>query len=104
LAPPSGSRFEANPMYQRRYWSERMFELVAAYRALAEEEGMSLLELSYAWLAGREVVDAILVGPATVEHLDAAIDACSRRLSPEAARRIDAIHAEHVGTDASYAR
>lgn len=103
-APPSGSRFESNRLYQRRYWSERMLELTAAYRAVAAEEGMSLLELSYAWLAGRDVVDAILLGPATVEHLDAAVDACRRQLSPEATRRIDAIHAEHLGTDASYAR
>jgi len=102
--PPSGSRFDSNRLYQRRYWSERMLELVAAYRALATEEGMSLLELSYAWLASREVVDAILLGPATADHLDAAVDACGRRLSPEATRRIDAIHAEHLGTDASYAR
>jgi aryl-alcohol dehydrogenase-like predicted oxidoreductase len=103
-APPSGSRFDANRLYQRRYWSERMLELTAAYRAVATEEGMSLLEMSYAWLAARDVVDAILLGPATVEHLDAAVDACGRRLSPEAARRIEAIHAEHLGTDASYAR
>lgn len=102
--PPSGSRFDGNRLYQRRYWTERMLERTADYRAVALEEGMSLLAMSYAWLAGRDVVDAILLGPATVEHLDAAVDACARRLSPEAVKRIDRIHAEHAGTDASYAR
>ncbi|EYF00993.1 aldo/keto reductase [Chondromyces apiculatus DSM 436] len=102
--PPSGSRLGGNRLYQRRYWTERMLELVAAYRAVAVESGMSLLELSYAWLARREVVDAILLGPATVEHLDAAVDACERDLPHEVERRIEGIHAEHIGTDATYAR
>ncbi|XXT18020.1 aldo/keto reductase [Sorangium sp. So ce429] len=103
-APQAGSRFEGNRLYQRRYWSGRMFELAASYAAVAADEGMSLLELSYAWLAGRDVVDSILVGPVRAEHLDAAADATQRALSPEAARRMDALYRDHVGTDASYAR
>ncbi|WP_437777982.1 aldo/keto reductase [Sorangium sp. So ce1097] len=103
-AAQAGSRFEDNRLYQRRYWSQRMFELASGYAAVAADEGMSLLELSYAWLAGRDVVDSILVGPARVEHLDAAVDATRRAISPEAARRMDALHRDHLGTDASYAR
>ncbi|MGK3999506.1 aldo/keto reductase [Sorangium sp. So ce1024] len=103
-AAQAGSRFADNRLYQRRYWSRRMFDLAAGYAAVAADEGMSLLELSYAWLAGRDVVDSILVGPARVEHLDAAIDATRRAISPEAARRMDALHRDHLGTDASYAR
>ncbi|WP_438016118.1 aldo/keto reductase [Sorangium sp. So ce315] len=103
-AAQAGSRFEDNRLYQRRYWSQRMFELASGYAAVAADEGMSLLELSYAWLAGRDVVDSILVGPARAEHLDAAIDATRRAISPEAARRMDALHRDHLGTDASYAR
>ncbi|WP_437966387.1 aldo/keto reductase [Sorangium sp. So ce260] len=103
-AAQAGSRFEGNRLYQRRYWSARMFELAASYAAVAADEGMSLLSLSYAWLAGREVVDSILVGPARAEHLDAAADAIQRPLSPGAARRMDALYRDHQGTDASYAR
>ncbi|WP_437575998.1 aldo/keto reductase [Sorangium sp. So ce887] len=103
-AAQAGSRFEGNRLYQRRYWSARMFELAASYAAVAAAEGMSLLSLSYAWLAGREVVDSILVGPVRAEHLDAAADAIQRPLSPEAARRMDALYRDHLGTDANYAR
>ena len=103
-APQAASRFQDNRMYQRRYWSERMFELVEALKGIAADEGRSLVELAYAWAAGREVVDSILVGPGTVAHLDAAIDACALSLSPEAARRMDALHQAHLGTDATYAR
>ncbi len=99
-----GSRFDKNQMYQRRYWSPRMFEVVEQYRALAEAEGMSLLDFAYAWLAGAPGVDSILVGPGTVEHLDAAIDACQKVLSPEAREKAAEIHKAYVGTDATYAR
>lgn len=103
-AAEKGSRFDKNRMYQGRYWSERFFDLVDAYAEVAREEGTSLVDLSYAWLAGRPHVDSILVGPASVAHLDAALDAVGRTLSPAAGERIDAIHRAYLGTDASYVR
>jgi aryl-alcohol dehydrogenase-like predicted oxidoreductase len=103
-APVKGSRFDKNRMYEGRYWSPRFFDLVDAYAAVAKEAGMSLVELSYAWLAAQPHVDSILVGPATMEHLDAALDACARALPPEVGGRIDAIHRAYLGTDASYVR
>lgn len=101
---PKGSRFENNRLYQQRYWTDRFFDLVGAYQAVASAAGMSLVELAYAWLAGRARVDSILVGPATVEQLDAAIDGCGRTLSAETRARIDEIHTAFAGTNASYAR
>jgi aryl-alcohol dehydrogenase-like predicted oxidoreductase len=103
-APTRGSRFDKNRMYEGRYWSDRFFDLVDAYTAVAREAGMSLVELSYAWLAAQPHVDSILVGPATVEHLDAALDACTRTLAPEVRAQVDAVHRSYLGTDASYVR
>jgi aryl-alcohol dehydrogenase-like predicted oxidoreductase len=101
---PAGSRFDGNRLYQRRYWSERLFELAGRFTAVAEAAGLSLLALSYAWLAGRPGVDSVLVGPGTVEHLDAALDACARRLPPEVVAKADDVYREWLGTDATYAR
>ncbi|WP_331107724.1 aldo/keto reductase [Archangium sp.] len=101
---PSGSRFDGNRLYQRRYWSERLFELAGHLKTVAEAAGLSLLELSYAWLAGRPGVDSVLVGPATVEHLDAALDACAKPLPPEVVAKADDVYREWLGTDATYAR
>jgi aryl-alcohol dehydrogenase-like predicted oxidoreductase len=103
-APPAGSRFEKNPIYRRRYFTDRMLDLVEACRALAAEAGMNLVELAYAWLAERPGVDSILVGPGSVAHLDAALDGCARTLSSEVRARADALHRDFLGTDASYAR
>ena len=103
-APPKGSRFDGNAMYQRRYWSDRFFELVDTYAAVATDAQMSLVDLAYAWLAARPGVDSILLGPGTVAHLDAAIDACARDLPGATLSRIDEIHTAFLGTDARYAR
>jgi aryl-alcohol dehydrogenase-like predicted oxidoreductase len=103
-APGKGSRFDDNAMYQRRYWTRAMFDRVERLRAVANDEGRSLVELSYAWVASRPDVDSILVGPASVDQLDQAIDAIGRPLSGEALARIDELWREWSGTDTAYAR
>ncbi len=103
-AAPKGSRFDGNALYMRRYWTDAMFDRVDALRAIAESENMSLVELSYAWVAARAGVDSILVGPVTVEHVDAAIDACEKRLSPAALTKIEELDRTSRGTDTHYVR
>jgi len=99
-----GSRFDKNKLYQSRYWNDRFFDLVDAYKALARKVGMSLLDFAYAWLAGSPVVDSILVGPASVAHLDAGLSALEKRVPDELRAEADAIHRAFQGTDATYAR
>jgi aryl-alcohol dehydrogenase-like predicted oxidoreductase len=91
-------------MYQRRFWSREMFARIEQVAEVARAEGCSLVELAYAWLASRPDVDSILVGAATVEHLDQAIDAVERVLSQDAAKKLDALAREWSGTDTNYVR
>ena len=101
---PRGSRFDANAFYQRRYWTRPMFEHVEELRAVASSEGLSMVQLAYAWLASRAGVDSVLVGPASVAHLDEAVDAVGRSLSPAPLGRIDELWREWSGTDTNYVR
>ncbi len=103
-APEKGSRFDANAMYQGRYWTRAMFERVDAVAETARADAMTIVELAYAWVAARPGVDSIIVGPATVEQLDSAIDAVGRKLSPEGHRRLDDLWREWAGTDTNYVR
>lgn len=102
--PVAGSRFHGNAMYQRRYWTRTMFDRVEELRGAADREGCSLVELAYAWVASRADVDSVLVGPGSVAQLDEAIDAVTRRLSPETLTRIDQLGSEWLGTDTHYVR
>ncbi|HET7787468.1 MAG TPA: aldo/keto reductase [Myxococcales bacterium] len=103
-APEPGSRFDRNPMYQRRYLNDRFFDLADAFAGLAAEAGRTPVALAYQWVAARPGVDSILLGPATVEQLDAALDAVEQPLPAEVVERADELYRAFQGTDASYAR
>ncbi|MEQ1571236.1 MAG: aldo/keto reductase [Myxococcota bacterium] len=100
--PPAGGRFARNKLYQGRYWRRASFEAVEALRGVANDAGTTLVGLAYGFVRGAPGVDSVLVGPATVDHLDQALAAGP--LSDEARRRVVAIGVERDGTDASYAR
>lgn len=100
----AGARFENNPMYQRRYQTNRFFELADAFAQLAAEAGRTPVELAYQWAAARPGVDSILLGPASVGQLDAAIDAVARPLPKEVVDKADELYRAFQGTDAAYAR
>ena len=104
LGPPPGSRFATNKLYTGRYWTPGMHAAAAALRDAAELHGVSSIDLAYGWLRDRPGVDSVLVGPATVAHLDDALAAWSRPLPPELLARADEIHAGMTATDARYAR
>jgi aryl-alcohol dehydrogenase-like predicted oxidoreductase len=99
-----GTRFDKNALYQKRYWTAPFFARVEAYGDLAKTENMSLVDLAYAFLAAHPQVDSILVGPGSVAHLDAAIDARAKTISPEGRKKIEELQVEFQGTNASYAR
>ena len=99
-----GSRFDKNRLYQGRYFTDVMFDRVGAVAELARAEQMSLLELSYAWLAGAPGVDSILLGPASVKQLEEGVAACARGLSPEVRGLVDALYRVWLGTDTYYVR
>jgi aryl-alcohol dehydrogenase-like predicted oxidoreductase len=102
--PPPGSRFDANETYQRRYLSGRMFAFAEAWRRIAAREGRAPADVAHAWVAAQPGVDSILIGPGTVAHLDAALDALERALSDEALAAIAELQRAFDGTDARYAR
>jgi aryl-alcohol dehydrogenase-like predicted oxidoreductase len=103
-AAPRGSRFDGNAFYQRRYWTRPMFQRVEELRGIASSEGMSMVQLAYGWVASRPGVDSVLVGPASVAHLDDAADAIGRSPSPASLARIDELWREWSGTDTNYVR
>lgn len=103
-ATQKGSRFDGNRLYQGRYFTDVMFDRVEALSELARAEGMSLLELSYAWLAGASGVDSILLGPASARQLEEGLAACRRGLTPEVRGLVDALHRMWLGTDTYYVR
>jgi aryl-alcohol dehydrogenase-like predicted oxidoreductase len=90
---PSSQRAERIPS---RYdmslpGNQRKLEAVDALAKLAEEAGMTLIELALAFVIRHPAVTAAIIGPRTMEHLESQITAAEITLSDEVLDRIDEI-------------
>ena len=89
--PPADSRFgwgEYGRMYQRRYWSDRMFDVAEAVEAVAGEVGVSPARVALAWLLAQPDVTAPIVGASRPEQLDDSVGAPEVQLSSEQLDRL----------------
>src|SRR5579884_865358 len=89
--PPVGSRFalgEYGRSYRRRYWDDRMFDVVETVTEVARELGASPAQVALAWLLAQPVVTTPIVGASRPEQLDDDVGALRVRLSPEQLDRL----------------
>jgi aryl-alcohol dehydrogenase (NADP+) len=69
---PKGTRFTlgtAGSMYQQRYWHEREFETIEAFRALARDVGTSMTTLAVAWVLSNPAITAPIIGASRPDQL-----------------------------------
>lgn len=78
---PQEGRFGSSrlaSMYTERYWDEDLFKGIEALTALAEDAGISLIELSLRWLAYHQSVDSLLLGGSKASQLESNIAAIAK--------------------------
>ena len=101
--PLPGTRFthpSAGPTYQERYWHERELATVDALRVLADEAGMSMVQLAVAWVLANPVVTSPIVGATRPEQLDEVVAAVDKTLDAGLKARLDALTADYrLGDD-----
>jgi aryl-alcohol dehydrogenase-like predicted oxidoreductase len=71
--------------------NQRKLEAADALARLAEEAGMTLIELAIAFVIRHPAVTAAIIGPRTMEHLESQLKAADVELSEEILDRIDEI-------------
>jgi aryl-alcohol dehydrogenase-like predicted oxidoreductase len=89
--PPADSRFGwggYGQMYQRRYWSERMFDVVEAVAEVGGELGASAAQVALAWLLAQPGVSAPIVGASRPEQLEDSVRALDIGLSGDQQDRL----------------
>jgi 1-deoxyxylulose-5-phosphate synthase len=89
--PPADSRFgwgEYGRMYQRRYWSDRMFDVAEAVEEVGHELGVSPARVALAWLLAQRDVTAPIVGASRPDQLNDSVAALDLRLSSEQLDRL----------------
>jgi aryl-alcohol dehydrogenase-like predicted oxidoreductase len=92
-AEPSSRRAQMLP---QRYdlsmpENQRKLEAAEALAQLAEENGMTLIEMALAFVIHHPAVTAAIIGPRTMEHLESQLPAADVKLSDEVLDRIDEI-------------
>jgi aryl-alcohol dehydrogenase-like predicted oxidoreductase len=71
--------------------NQRKLEAAQALGELAEEVGISLIEMALAFVVNHPAVTAAIIGPRTMEQLESQLPAAETTLSAEVLERIDEI-------------
>ena len=84
--------------------NQRKLEAVESLAQLAEDAGITLIELSIAFVIRHQGVTSAIIGPRTAEHLDSQLSAADITLSDDVLDRIDEIVAPglNVNIDGGY--
>ena len=98
VEPPRSTRAERIP---HRYdmslpANQRKLEAADALATLADEAGMTLIELAIAWAINHPAVTAAIIGPRTMEQLESQLPAADVVLDAATLDRIDEIVAPGV--------
>lgn len=102
--PEEGTRFSM-AMYRDRYWNRAQFDAVESLQVIAAGEGMSLIELSFRWLLSRPLVDCVIVGASSTEHLKTNVEACEGpALDDDVRARCDEVWQRLKGAAPAYNR
>jgi aryl-alcohol dehydrogenase-like predicted oxidoreductase len=79
--------------------NQRKLEAADALANLAEEAGMTLIEMALAFVLRHPAVTAPIIGPRTMEHLESQLPAADVKLSADVLDRIDEIVAPGVNVN-----
>jgi len=91
---PDGARFTLWPNYFTRYAHPNTMKAVEKYATLAKEHGLSLAQMSLAFINSRDFLTANIIGATTMQQLKENIDAIDVILSEEIIKEIQKIHVE----------
>jgi aryl-alcohol dehydrogenase-like predicted oxidoreductase len=75
--------------YTRERFTEENWQVLEVVRDLAERKDATPAQVSLAWLLHKDVVDAPIVGPRTVDHLEDDVGALDVDLTDEEVERLE---------------
>ncbi|MEM6986902.1 MAG: aldo/keto reductase [Pseudomonadota bacterium] len=88
---PPGSRRSISPDLNGRI-TERVWQAIASYEALAEDQGMTLLQLALGFCQQRPFMGSTIVGATTASQLKAVLEAADTVINDDVLAGIDSAH------------
>nr|WP_115796234.1 MULTISPECIES: aldo/keto reductase [Halorussus] len=80
----------ATDEHTRERFTEENWAVLDEVEAIAEEKGATPAQVSLAWLLAKDVVDAPIVGPRSLDHLEENVAALDVSLTNEEVERLEA--------------
>ena len=96
-APAEGTRFtvpNAGAIYRERYWHQREFDAVDAFKNIANEAGIKPATLAVAWILNQPAVTAPIIGASRPEQLQDTLAAVDVKLDDPLVRKLDELTRE----------
>lgn len=87
------ARLKVFPRF-KRYSSEQSTEATKRYLDIAEEHGMSLAQMSLAFVTQQPFLTSNIIGATSLDQLEENIDSINVSLTEEVLRKINEVHAE----------
>jgi len=92
--PTGATRLGENPdrgveSWHRRSRNQRVRDVVDAVREIAESRGISMAQVSLAWLVDRPAITSVILGARTIEQLDDNLAAADLHLSEDETRKLN---------------
>ena len=85
---PEGTRADTDE-YTRNRFTEANWQVLDAVRDIAETKDATPAQVSLAWLLHKDVVDAPIIGPRRVDHLEENVEALAVELSDDEIARLE---------------
>ena len=92
---PVTDRAETDEYGRKLYDGPGDRAIIEAVEAVADDRGVTMAEISLAWLLSNPAVTAPIVGATELEHLDAAVRAVELTLTDEEIERLEAPYRPH---------
>ena len=88
---PKGTRFDVMPDHWDIYENDTSMRRMEGLRAIAEETGISMVQLALAWAIGQPGITSVLIGCRTLSHVDQAFNAEDMGLAQDLRDRLNAL-------------
>ena len=99
------SRLADNTTYKNRYWNQKNIDSTEKLLNIADDAGMSILELALKWCYANEQVTSIISGVSKLSQLKENIEAIKGNpISIKHLEKCDKVWAEHTGNPFGYNR
>ena len=92
---PKDSRYALYPEMMGYYNNQKSFSAIDRYQSIAQELGISLTQLSLAFVNNRDFVHSNIIGATTMEQLRENIDSANIELGVGTLAAIDDIHKQY---------